>query len=58
VYVAQLPQPGAVKIGVDDFVVAGGKVGELDVFSLGQRIFKSVAWWHGQWKFRKGVVAA
>ena len=52
-YVAQLPQPGALKVGVDDFVVAGGKVGELDVFSLGHRIFKSAAWWHGRWKLKK-----
>jgi Domain of unknown function (DUF3854) len=57
VYVAQIPQPGTVKIGVDDFLVAGGKVGELEVFSLGHRIFKGAAWWHGQWKFKKAVAA-
>jgi len=55
VYVAQLPQAGAAKIGLDDFLVASGKVNELEVFSLSHRIFKSCAWWHGRWKFKKAT---
>src|SRR5215472_4828717 len=57
VYLAQVPQPGGTKVGLDDFLVAGGNVSEFEVFSLGHRIFKSAAWWHGQWKFKKAVAA-
>ena len=58
VYIAQIPQDGSKKVGLDDFIVGGGKVGELEVFSLGHRIFKSAAWWHGRWKFTKVLKAA
>jgi putative DNA primase/helicase len=58
VYVAQLPQPGAAKIGLDDFLVAGGRVSELEVFSLSHRRFKGMEYWHGQWKFQKALKAA
>lgn len=57
VCVAQIPQPGSVKVGLDDFLVAGGKVSGLDVFSLRHRIFKSAAYWHGRWKFKKALAA-
>ena len=55
VYVAQILQPGKVKVGLDDYLVSGGEVDELVVFSLGHRIFKSCAFWHGQWKFQKAT---
>jgi len=58
VYVAQIPQPSGTKVGLDDFLVAGGMVGELEVFSLSHRIFKAASWWHGQWKFKKALGAA
>jgi len=57
VYVAQIPQPGAAKVGLDDFLVAGGQVTELDVFSLSHGMFRSAAWWHGRWKFKKALAA-
>lgn len=58
VYVVQIPQSGAAKVGLDDFLVSGGKVGALDVFSLSHRIFKGCSYWHGRWRFQKVVQAA
>ncbi|MDP2606096.1 MAG: DUF3854 domain-containing protein [Deltaproteobacteria bacterium] len=58
VYVAQIPQAGAAKIGLDDFIVAGGVVDRLEVFALSHRVFKGCAYWHGQWKFRKALKEA
>lgn len=58
VYVAQIPQPGGAKVGLDDFIVAGGVVGALEVFSLSHRIFKSIEYWHGRWKFSNALKAA
>ena len=50
ILVAQIPQASGAKVGLDDFLVAGGKVSDLDVFSLGHRIFKRASFWHGQWR--------
>jgi putative DNA primase/helicase len=58
VSVAQIPQLGAAKVGLDDYLVAGGAVEQLEVFSLGHRIFKSAAFWHSRWKFQKALEAA
>jgi len=58
VYVAQIPQRGDVKVGLDDFIVAGGAVDRLEVFSLSHRVFKSGEHWHGRWKFKKALKAA
>jgi len=57
VYIAQIPQPPSGKVGLDDFLVAGGNVSGLEIFSLGHPIFKSAAFWHGQWKFKKALAA-
>jgi hypothetical protein len=57
VCVAQIPQPSAAKVGLDDFLVVGGNVSGLEVFSLGHRIFKSAASWHGKWKCKKALAA-
>ncbi len=58
VYVAQLPQPGAAKVGLDDYLFAGGVVGCLEVFALSHRVFKGCDYWHAQWKFQKALKAA
>jgi putative DNA primase/helicase len=58
VYVAQLPQPSAAKVGLDDYLAAGGRASGLEVFSLSHRIFKGLDYWHGQWKFQKALKAA
>ncbi len=58
VYVAQIPQAGAAKVGLDDFIVAGGAVDRLEVFALSHRVFKSCDYWHGQWKFKMALKAA
>ena len=56
-YVAQIPQTGAAKVGLDDFLVAGGRVDSLEVFALSHSIFKRANFWHGQWKFKKAIAA-
>jgi putative DNA primase/helicase len=58
VYVAQIPQRGGAKIGLDDFIVAGGVVDRLEVFALSHRVFRGCDHWHGQWKFQKALQAA
>jgi Domain of unknown function (DUF3854) len=58
VLIAQIPQVGAAKVGFDDFLVSGSMVDQLEVFSLGHRIFKNMEFWHGRWKFRHALEAA
>jgi putative DNA primase/helicase len=58
VLIAQIPQPAALKAGLDDFLVAGGNVDRLEVFSLGHSIFKNSKYWHSQWKFKNALKAA
>jgi hypothetical protein len=58
VLIAQIPQPAALKVGLDDFLVAGGSVDRLEVFSLGHSIFKNSKYWHSQSKFRNALKAA
>lgn len=57
VTVARIPQDGETKVGFDDYLVAGGRVDDLDLFTLDQRIFQGARAWHGRWKVR-GAVAA
>ena len=58
VLIARIPQDTATKVGLDDFLVAGGDINTLDVFSLSHRIFKACGFWHSQWKFKKTVTRA
>lgn len=58
VLVAQIPHQGAGKAGLDDFLVAGGDVRRLNVFSLGHRVFKSCEFGHSRWKFQKTILKA
>jgi hypothetical protein len=58
VLTAQIPQAGASKVGLDDFLVSGGDIQHLEVFSLNHRIFKSCEFWHSRWKFQKTLRAA
>jgi putative DNA primase/helicase len=55
VFIAQIPQDGDAKVGLDDCLIAGGDIAELEVFALSNRIFKSTAYWHSQWKFKKTI---
>jgi Domain of unknown function (DUF3854) len=57
VSVAEIPQPGQKKIGLDDYLVAGGHVEDLETFTLGGRTFRSASFWYGRWKL-KAVLAA
>jgi len=54
---AQIPQPGEKKIGLDDYLVAGGSVEDLEAFTLGGRAFRSTAFWYGQWKLKAALAA-
>jgi len=58
VTVARIPQNGAAKVGLDDFLSRGGDVEELELIGLGQRPFKSAAFWFGRWKMRWVLEAA
>jgi len=58
VYVAQIPQPGAAKVGLDDYLLAGGVVGSLEVFALSHRVFRGSERWHGRWSFQKTLKRA
>jgi putative DNA primase/helicase len=55
--VAQIPQPAQQKIGLDDYLVSGGQVEDLEMVVLGGQRFKSALFWYGQWKL-KGMLAA
>lgn len=58
VRVAQIPQTTESKIGLDDFLVAGGNVEDLETFTLNQRVFKRASAWYGGWKLQKALKAA
>ncbi|MBI4524801.1 MAG: DUF3854 domain-containing protein [Deltaproteobacteria bacterium] len=58
VLVAQIPQEGTAKIGLDDFLASGGMVADLESFALSSRIFRAAAFWHARWKLKKVLEAA
>jgi hypothetical protein len=58
VFVARIPQDGPAKVGLDDFIVSGGDVRDLEIFALSHRIFKACSFWFGQWKFKKTIADA
>jgi len=57
VTVAQIVQPGPKKIGLDDYLVAGGHVEDLETFTLGGQAFRSVSFWYGRWKIKTATLA-
>src|SRR5262249_32614083 len=57
VSVAEIPQPGQEKIGLDDYLAAGGRVEDLQTFTLGGRSFRSASFWYGRWKMKTAVLA-
>ena len=58
VSVAEIPQPGQKKIGLDDYLVAGGGVDDLETFTLGGQAFRSASFWYGRWKMKAAALAA
>ena len=52
VLVARIPQGSSNKVGLDDYLVAGGTVREIEVFALSHSIFKGATWWYGKWKLK------
>ena len=56
VRVAELPQ-GEQKVGLDDYLFAGGDVQNLESFSLDQRVFRSCRSWFGRWKLKTALAA-
>ena len=58
VSVAEIPQPGQEKIGLDDYLVAGGRVEDLETFTLGGQVFRSASFWYGRWKMKAAALAA
>jgi hypothetical protein len=57
VSVAQIPQAVAVKTGLDDFLISGGRIADLEIRGLGQRCFQSVQFWYGAWRAKKILAA-
>jgi putative DNA primase/helicase len=57
VSVAKIPGSGEKKVGLDDYLVSGGSVEDLETFTLGGRAFRSASFWYGSWKL-KGQLAA
>ncbi len=57
VSVAEIPQPGQEKIGLDDYFVAGGRVDDLQTCTLGGQTFRSASFWYGQWKIKTATLA-
>jgi putative DNA primase/helicase len=57
VSVAEIPQPGQEKVGLDDYLVAGGRVDDLETFTLGGQTFRSASFWYGQWKLKTQLAA-
>ncbi len=57
VTVAEIPQPGRKKVGLDDYLVAGGRVENLEAFALGGQAFRSASFWYGRWKLRTVILA-
>jgi hypothetical protein len=55
--VAVIPQPGQKKIGLDDYLVAGGRVENLETFTLGGQAFRSASFWYGRWKIKTVTLA-
>jgi len=57
VSVAEIPQPGQKKFGLDDYLVAGGRVDDLETFTLGGQAFRSASFWYGRWKMKTAAFA-
>jgi putative DNA primase/helicase len=57
VSVAEIPQPGQEKVGLDDYIVAGGRVDDLETFTLGGQAFRSASFWYGRWKIKTATLA-
>ncbi|MCH8054656.1 MAG: DUF3854 domain-containing protein [Deltaproteobacteria bacterium] len=57
VRVARIPHLSN-KVGLDDYLQAGGDVEELETFGLDQRVFGSSRFWYGRWKLKAAARAA
>ena len=59
VLVAQIPQDDdSAKVGLDDFLVAGGDTSEIRSVSLGSRELSRLSPWYSQWKIKKAMKAS
>jgi len=57
VLAAQIPH-GNAKIGLDDYLLAGGDIQDMETFGLDQRTFRSCQFWYGKWKLKGALEAA
>lgn len=58
VSVARIPQDGPAKVGLDDFLIHGGEVEDLDLIGLDGCPFRGAAYWFGKWKLTRMMEAA
>lgn len=56
VLIAMIPH-GEKKIGLDDYLLAGGDIDDLETNRLQSRAFQSCRWWHGKWKLKAAMAA-
>ncbi len=56
VSVVQIPH-GNAKVGLDDYLLAGGDIQDMETFGLDQRTFRPCQFWYGKWKL-KGALEA
>jgi hypothetical protein len=56
VFFVELPQEGN-KMGLDDYLVAGGQLDDLDGHIIGSKFFNSQRVWYSHWKIEKAVAA-
>lgn len=54
VQIAQIPH-GNAKVGLDDFLLAGGDIEDLETFGLGQSLFRSCQFWYGRWRLKSAL---
>jgi len=57
VSVVQIPH-GNAKVGLDDYLVAGGDIQDMETFGLDQRTFRPCQFWYGKWKLKGALEAA
>jgi hypothetical protein len=57
VSIAEIPQPEQKKVGLDDYLVADGRVEDLEAVTLGGQTFRSASFWYGRWKIKTTALA-
>ncbi len=57
VVAAKIPHDGK-KSGLDDYLLTGGKIADLETYGLDGRVFQACRWWFGKWRMKTILEAA